>query len=105
VACAAGRGCTAAQSAALTVIPGVVFSGSFDGALRAYSTTTGECHLVVRHEQDVHAVNGVAGGRRLDRRAGARDRRRHAVRDSGYGSFSAGQGKRPAGIWHRRGKE
>ena len=36
-ACGTGRGCNAAQSAAVTAIPGVVFSGSNDGALRAYS--------------------------------------------------------------------
>jgi polyvinyl alcohol dehydrogenase (cytochrome) len=33
--CGAGRGCNAAQSAAITVIPGVVFSGANDGGLRA----------------------------------------------------------------------
>jgi|HubBroStandDraft_6_1064221.scaffolds.fasta_scaffold69920_2 polyvinyl alcohol dehydrogenase (cytochrome) len=33
--------CTNAQSAAVTVIPGVVFSGSLDGHLRAYSTKDG----------------------------------------------------------------
>lgn len=36
-----GRGCTAAQSAAITVIPGAVLSGAFDGGLRAYSTKDG----------------------------------------------------------------
>jgi polyvinyl alcohol dehydrogenase (cytochrome) len=38
---APGRGCSGAQSAAITVIPGVVFSGSFDGGIRAYSTKDG----------------------------------------------------------------
>jgi polyvinyl alcohol dehydrogenase (cytochrome) len=33
--------CSPAQSAAVTAIPGVVFSGSVDGHLRAYSTTNG----------------------------------------------------------------
>lgn len=33
--------CTNAQSAAVTVIPGIVFSGTTDGHLRAYSTTNG----------------------------------------------------------------
>jgi polyvinyl alcohol dehydrogenase (cytochrome) len=33
--------CSPAQSAAITAIPGVVFSGSVDGHLRAYSTTNG----------------------------------------------------------------
>jgi polyvinyl alcohol dehydrogenase (cytochrome) len=41
--CAVNRtDCSPAQSAAVTVIPGVVFSGSLDGHLRAYSTGTGE---------------------------------------------------------------
>ncbi|HEV8393881.1 MAG TPA: PQQ-binding-like beta-propeller repeat protein [Vicinamibacterales bacterium] len=58
--CAAGRGCLAAQSAALTVIPGVVFSGSFDGALRAYSTATGEVIWSFDTNRTFTAVNGVA---------------------------------------------
>ncbi|HEX4169589.1 MAG TPA: PQQ-binding-like beta-propeller repeat protein [Bryobacteraceae bacterium] len=41
--CAAGRtDCSPAQSAAVTAIPGVVFSGSVDGHLRAYSASTGK---------------------------------------------------------------
>jgi polyvinyl alcohol dehydrogenase (cytochrome) len=39
--CGRGRGCNAAQSAAVTVIPGAVFSGAFDGGIRAYSTRDG----------------------------------------------------------------
>ena len=40
--CRAGRnGCSPAQSAAVTVIPGAVFSGSLDGYIRAYSTMDG----------------------------------------------------------------
>ena len=35
-------GCSPAQSAALTLIPGVVFSGCLDGHLRAYATDTGQ---------------------------------------------------------------
>jgi polyvinyl alcohol dehydrogenase (cytochrome) len=58
VACA-GRGCSAAQSAALTVIPGVVFSGSFDGALRAYSTETGAVLWSFDTNRSFTAVNGV----------------------------------------------
>ncbi len=36
------EGCSPAHSAAVTVIPGVVFAGSLDGHIRAYSTTNGE---------------------------------------------------------------
>ncbi|HXD73748.1 MAG TPA: PQQ-binding-like beta-propeller repeat protein, partial [Vicinamibacterales bacterium] len=39
--CGGGRGCNGAQSAALTLLPGVIFSGSNDGALRAYSVLDG----------------------------------------------------------------
>ncbi len=40
-ACADREHCSPAQLAAVTVIPGVVFSGSLDGHLRAYSIQTG----------------------------------------------------------------
>jgi len=39
--CDARARCSPAQSAAVSAIPGVVFSGSVDGHLRAYSTTGG----------------------------------------------------------------
>jgi len=40
-ACGGRKRCSPAQSAAVSAIPGVVFSGSVDGHLRAFSTTTG----------------------------------------------------------------
>ena len=40
-ACGTRPRCSPAQSAAVTAIPGVVFSGSVDGHLRGYSTATG----------------------------------------------------------------
>ncbi|MGH9660025.1 MAG: PQQ-binding-like beta-propeller repeat protein [Bryobacteraceae bacterium] len=58
--CAAGRGCNAAQSAAITVIPGVVFSGSNDGALRAYSTKDGTVLWEFDTNREFETVNGVA---------------------------------------------
>jgi polyvinyl alcohol dehydrogenase (cytochrome) len=39
--CGARKRCSPAQSAAVSAIPGVVFSGSIDGHLRAFSTTNG----------------------------------------------------------------
>lgn len=39
--CGDRTGCSPAQSAAVTVIPGVVFSGSLDGHLRAYNAEDG----------------------------------------------------------------
>src|SRR5262249_44239711 len=40
-ACDARRRCSPAQSAPVSAIPGIVFSGSVDGHIRAYSTTDG----------------------------------------------------------------
>jgi polyvinyl alcohol dehydrogenase (cytochrome) len=57
--CGTGRGCNAAQSAALTVIPGVVFSGSNDGALRAYSTNDGSVLWEFDSNREFPTVNGV----------------------------------------------
>ena len=42
VECATKAGCSPAQSAAVSVIPGAVFSGAVNGHFRAYSTKTGE---------------------------------------------------------------
>jgi polyvinyl alcohol dehydrogenase (cytochrome) len=40
--CAPGAGCSATQAAAVTAVPGAVFSGSADGGLRAYAADDGE---------------------------------------------------------------
>jgi polyvinyl alcohol dehydrogenase (cytochrome) len=60
-ACGSGRGCNAAQSAAVTVIPGAVFSGSNDGALRVYSTTDGAILWEFDSNREFPTVNGVRG--------------------------------------------
>jgi polyvinyl alcohol dehydrogenase (cytochrome) len=57
--CEAGRGCNAAQSAAITVIPGVVFSGSVDGVLRGYSTKDGAIIWEFDTNREFQTVNGV----------------------------------------------
>jgi polyvinyl alcohol dehydrogenase (cytochrome) len=48
-----------AQAAAVSVIPGVVFSGSFGGHLRAYSSTTGEIVWDYNAVQDFQTVNQI----------------------------------------------
>lgn len=58
-ACGTARGCNVAQSAAVTLIPGVVFSGSSDGALRAYSTTNGEVLWQYDSNREFESINGV----------------------------------------------
>lgn len=57
--CAAGRGCNSAQASAVTVIPGVVFSGANDGMLRAYSTKDGAVLWEVSTAGDYTTVNGI----------------------------------------------
>jgi polyvinyl alcohol dehydrogenase (cytochrome) len=60
--CDASRtGCSPAQSAAVTAIPGVVFSGSVDGHLRAYSASTGRLLWDTDTARDFSAVNGKPG--------------------------------------------
>lgn len=59
--CAPGPGCSPAQSAALTAIPGVVFSGGADGAVRAYSSDDGKVLWTFDTNRDFMTVNGVKG--------------------------------------------
>jgi len=59
-ACGApARGCNAAILAAITVTPGVVFTGSNDGAVRAYSTKDGSIIWQYDTNRDFETVNGV----------------------------------------------
>ena len=60
-ACTWGAGaCTHAQAQAVTVIPGIAFSGSMDGHLRAYSTIDGKIVWDAETAKDFATVNGVA---------------------------------------------
>jgi polyvinyl alcohol dehydrogenase (cytochrome) len=59
--------CSPAQSQAVTAIPGVAFSGSVDGHLRAYSAKDGKIVWDVDTVMPFNAVNGVtARGGSLD---------------------------------------
>jgi polyvinyl alcohol dehydrogenase (cytochrome) len=59
--------CSPAQSAAVTAIPGVVFSGSVDGHLRAYSTSNGTVLWDLDTAREFETVNGKpARGGSLD---------------------------------------
>jgi len=61
IPCAADRtDCSPAQSAAVTAIPGVVFSGSVDGHLRAYAAETGKILWDTNTAQEFSTVNGPA---------------------------------------------
>jgi polyvinyl alcohol dehydrogenase (cytochrome) len=58
-ACLGKPGCTAAQMAPVTAIPGVVFSGSMDGHLRAYAAADGKLLWDFDTLRDFDTVNGV----------------------------------------------
>jgi polyvinyl alcohol dehydrogenase (cytochrome) len=58
-ACTATPGCSVAQPAPVTVIPGVAFLGSSDGHIRAYETTKGAIIWDFDTAIDFETVNGV----------------------------------------------
>jgi polyvinyl alcohol dehydrogenase (cytochrome) len=65
--CGNARGCSAAQGAALTAIPGLVFSGSQDGGVRAYSAKDGSIVWKFDTNKEFETVNGVtANGGAMD---------------------------------------
>ena len=55
-----GAACVQAQSAAISVIPGVVFSGSTTGVMRAYATGDGKVIWEYNTARPYTTVNGVA---------------------------------------------
>ena len=57
--CPESRTCRASQGAAVTVIPGAVFSGSLDGGMRAYSTVDGKILWTFDTNREFTTVNGV----------------------------------------------
>ena len=57
--CEGKAGCSGGQLAAVTVVPGVVFSGSMDGHLRAYSAKDGSILWDYDTLPSVPRVNGV----------------------------------------------
>ncbi len=60
-ACLPRKGCSAAQPAAVTLIPGAVFSGSMDGHLRAYSSADGKLIWDFDTLREFPTVNAVPG--------------------------------------------
>ena len=65
--CGTQRGCSSAQGAALTAVPGIVFSGSGDGGLRAYASDDGTLVWSFDTNREFQTVNGVkANGAAID---------------------------------------
>jgi polyvinyl alcohol dehydrogenase (cytochrome) len=57
--CNARRGCSTGQPAAVSSMPGVVFSGSLDGHLRAYDSATGQVLWDANTVNEYDTVNRV----------------------------------------------
>jgi polyvinyl alcohol dehydrogenase (cytochrome) len=57
--CGTRGGCSTAQPAAVTAIPGVIFSGSLDGHLRAYAADTGRVMWDFDTGREFPTINGV----------------------------------------------
>ncbi|HYR82453.1 MAG TPA: PQQ-binding-like beta-propeller repeat protein [Terriglobia bacterium] len=67
VPCASRARCSPAQSAAVTALPGIVFSGSWDGHLRAFSAEDGKVVWDFDSVREYQTVNGVkANGGSMD---------------------------------------
>lgn len=65
--CGTARGCSAAQGAAVTAIPGAVISGSMDGGVRAYASADGTILWQFDTNREFETVNGVrANGGAID---------------------------------------
>jgi polyvinyl alcohol dehydrogenase (cytochrome) len=90
--CGSRPGCSPAQSAALTAIPGIVFSGSMDGHMRAFASEDGKVLWDFDTRRDFATVNGVAA------KGGAIDGPGPVVvngmvfMNSGYGRFGGAPG-------------
>jgi polyvinyl alcohol dehydrogenase (cytochrome) len=66
-ACRDTLGCSRAQSAAISAMPGVVFSGAIDGYLRAYDAADGKVLWEYDTARDFDTVNGLrASGGSID---------------------------------------
>jgi polyvinyl alcohol dehydrogenase (cytochrome) len=65
--CAGERGCSTGQGAAVSAIPGIVFAGSMDGGIRAYSADTGDVVWRFDTNREFETVNAVrASGGAID---------------------------------------
>ena len=89
---APAAGGNGAQSAAISVIPGVVFSGALNGHFRAYSTSNGDILWDFETNRKFDTVNGVEGhGGSIDA-GGPTIAHGMVYTHSGYGMFGGTAG-------------
>lgn len=82
--------CSIAQAAATTLIPGVVFSGSFDGHLRGYDTSTGKVVWDFDTDRAYDGVNKLSGHGGSIGSAGPTIVNGMLYQTSGYASYGLG---------------
>jgi polyvinyl alcohol dehydrogenase (cytochrome) len=92
VTCATQTVCSPAQGAAVSVIPGAVFSGAVNGHFRAYSTKTGEILWDFDTARPFDTVNLVAAKGGSINGAGPAIANGMVFTNSGYGSFGQSDG-------------
>ncbi len=92
VTCATKAGCSPAQAAAVSVIPGVVFSGATNGHFRAYSTKTGEIIWDFDTVRPFDTVNQVPGNGGSINGGGPVIVNGMVFTGSGYGSYGQSDG-------------
>jgi polyvinyl alcohol dehydrogenase (cytochrome) len=80
-----------AQAAAVSAMPGIAFSASFGGHLRAYSTRNGEIVWDFDAVKNYETVNGIAGKGGAFNGGGPAIANGMVIATSGYG-FAGGQG-------------
>ncbi len=90
-ACGDRPNCSPAQSAAVSAIPGAVFSGSLDGHLRAYSAEDGKIIWDFDSAREFTAVNGAGKGGSMDG-PGAAIAGGMVFVNSGYGNWGGRPG-------------
>ena len=93
--------CRASQGAAVTVIPGAVFSGSLDGGMRAYSTKDGSILWTFDTNKEFPTVNGVKANGGGIEGPGAIVAGGMLFFNSGYGGFVGNPGERAARVRNR----
>jgi polyvinyl alcohol dehydrogenase (cytochrome) len=91
-ACLGERGCSAAQPAAVTAIPGAVFSGSLDGHLRVWSAGEGKLLWDLDTRRAFTTVNQVPGRGGSLNGAGPSVVGGTVFVNSGYGFFGGSAG-------------
>jgi polyvinyl alcohol dehydrogenase (cytochrome) len=92
VTCAVASGCIPAQAAAISVMPGAVFSGALNGHFRAYATADGKIIWDFDTATDFDTVNKVkAKGGSVDA-SGPTIANGMVLTNSGYGQFGGKAG-------------